>query len=94
MSLSILKKIFLFCLVFLLTGQFSFAQTQDALTIAQKHLDENKQELKLTAADLTNYEVSDNYVSQHNGVTHLYLIQRHNEIEVYNGMININILPT
>ena len=93
MSLSILKKSILLCLIFLLVGQFLSAQ-QDALSIAQKHLEENKQDLKLTSADLENYKVSDNYVSKHNGVTHLYFIQRHNEIELYNGMININILPS
>ena len=63
MSLTILKKSFFFCLIFLLAGHFSFAQNQDALTIVQKHLEENKQELKLTTADLTTYKVSDNYVS-------------------------------
>ena len=94
MSLSNFYKPLLFCMAFLLTGQFSFAQVQDALSIAQKHLDENKEKLNLTTADLTGYKVSDNYVSKHNGVTHLYFIQKHNEIELYTGMININILPT
>ncbi len=94
MSISNFNKPLFLCLIFLLSGQITFAQTQDVLNIVQKHLEENKQELKLTTADLENYKVSDSYVSKHNGVTHTYLIQRHNEIEVYNGMININVLPT
>jgi len=94
MGLANFTKSFLFCLIFLFIAQLSIAQTQDALDIAQKYLEENKQELNLTTADLANYKLSDRYISKHNGVTHLYFIQRQNEIEVYNGMININILPT
>ena len=76
-----------------LCGQFVSAQSQPALDIAQKHLQENVKALNLTPSDLEDYTVQDNYVSAHNGVTHLYLIQKHQGIEVYNGMININILP-
>jgi len=88
------KKILFLFLTFLSFGQMIFAQNQSPLDIAQKHLQENATELNLTSADLENFKVSDNYTSKHNGVTHLYLIQRHEDIEVHNGMININILPS
>ena len=87
------KKMLLLWAAIFLCGQFISAQSQPALDIAQKHLQENVKALNLTQADLVDYTVRDNYVSTHNGVTHLYLIQKHQDIEVYNGMININILP-
>lgn len=45
----------------------------------------------LTAADISDYVISDAYTSQHNGITHVYLIQRHQGIEVFAGMVNINV---
>jgi len=90
---SLNKKVLLLWAAVFLCGQFISAQSQPALDIAQKHLQENVKELNLTSADLVDYTLRDNYVSAHNGVTHLYLIQKHQGIEVYNGMININVLP-
>ncbi|MGB0383967.1 MAG: M36 family metallopeptidase [Ardenticatenaceae bacterium] len=63
----------------------------EALEIARRYLEENKDALGLTNADLADLIVTDQYVSQHNGVTHIYLRQRFNEIEVFGGNININI---
>ncbi len=87
------KSLFLWVALFL-CGQFVSAQSQSALDIAQKHLQENVKALNLTPSDLVDYTIRDNYVSAHNGVTHLYFIQKHQNIEVHNGMININILPS
>lgn len=89
----LLNRTMLVCVALFSLCQFSFAQSNDALDIAQKYLQENAKEFRLTASDLQDYTVRDNYVSAHNGVTHLYLIQTHAGTEVYNGMININILP-
>ncbi len=47
--------------------------------------------LVLTDDDLADVVVTDRYVTQHNGVTHLYLLQRYRSIEVFNGVINVNI---
>ena len=65
----------------------------EALEIALDYLKENKEALGLTDSDLADLIVSDQYVSQHNGVTHIYLRQRFNGIEVFGGNININIAP-
>ena len=46
-----------------------------------------------TEADFANPKLTDRYVSRHNGVTHIYLRQRHQGIEVYNGNLNTNVLP-
>jgi hypothetical protein len=61
------------------------------LDIALNYIQDNAADLGLTAADVTDMIVSDQYQSQHNGVTHIYLIQQFNAIPVYNAMLNINI---
>jgi extracellular elastinolytic metalloproteinase len=63
----------------------------DPLTIALQYIHQNAAGLGLSEADLADIVVKDRYSTKHNGVTHLYLRQRHQGIEVYNGDININI---
>lgn len=65
----------------------------DPLQIALDYLRAHRFELKLTLDDLADIVVKDRYVSQNNGVTHLYLRQRLDGIEVFNGDININVMP-
>ena len=81
-------------LVFTFAGNSSlFAQEQDALDIALRHLEQNRTDLQLTEADLASYRVSSFYRSKHNGLSHIYLKQQHQGIDVFNGLINVNILP-
>lgn len=61
------------------------------LDIALNYLRQNAARLGLTETDLADLVVKDQYTTQHNGVTHLYLRQRYHGIEVYNADININI---
>ena len=63
----------------------------DPLEIALRYLNEHRVELGLTEDDLTDIVVRDRYITAHNGVTHLYLRQRFNGIELFNGDININV---
>ena len=79
-------------LCFFLLGNNLMSQVKEPVEIAKRHLQENLQELDLTAADIADLVVSDNYFSKHNKVSHVYLIQRHQGIEVFNAMINVNIL--
>jgi len=83
------------CLFFAMIFAFqwtAFAQSP-ALDIALRHLDEQKETLGLTDSDIKNYRISDQYQSSHNGVSHLYLMQQHEGIDVHNAIININVLP-
>ena len=79
--------------IFLAMTTTSLAQLQSPLDIALRHLEQNQKELQLTKSDLSNYIVSDLYTSKHNGVTHVYLNQHHNEIILRNAITNVNILP-
>jgi hypothetical protein len=63
----------------------------DPLVIALDYLRQHAGELGLSGDDLREITVKDRYVSAHNGVTHLYLRQRHQGVEVFNGDINVNI---
>jgi extracellular elastinolytic metalloproteinase len=69
----------------------SAPQAGDPLAIALDYIRRNKQTLGLSDDDLADLLVQDRYVSQHNGLTHLYLRQRLNGIEVFNGDLNINV---
>ncbi len=70
----------------------SFAQAQqDALETARRYLSEHPQQYGLSEADLADVVVSSQYTDAHNGVTHLYLVQRHAGIEVYNGVLNVHL---
>jgi extracellular elastinolytic metalloproteinase len=65
--------------------------TADAKTIALDYIKAQKQALGLTGSDVNDVVVSDVVFSKHNGVTHVYLQQRHKGIEVDNGLINVNV---
>lgn len=80
--------IFILCLPI-----FSFSQNHSALEISQNHLEQKREAFELTTTDISNYRVSDLYTSKHNGVTHIYLQQQHEGIDLQNAIININILP-
>jgi Zn-dependent metalloprotease len=47
--------------------------------------------LQLSAAEISNLVVKDQYLSRKSGITHIYLIQTYNGIELYNAVLNINI---
>ncbi|HEY1012123.1 MAG TPA: hypothetical protein VGE07_05405, partial [Herpetosiphonaceae bacterium] len=65
----------------------------DPLAIALEYLRGDPAAHGLAAGDLAELRVSDRYVSDHTGVTHLYLQQQHGGIDVLNGVLNINVLP-
>ncbi len=73
-------------------GQYlSGPASGDALDIALGYLTGHRQELGLTAQDFEDHVVSDRYVSKHTGVTHVYLQQRLGGVEVWNGLLNVNV---
>ncbi|AKD03880.1 T9SS-dependent M36 family metallopeptidase [Pontibacter korlensis] len=81
----------LWLLSFLLLTLPSVSNAQSALNIALKHIEQTKADHKLTSADISDYVVTDQYTSKKSGVTHIYLRQRFQGIEVVGANININI---
>ena len=80
---------YLLGLLFLLLPGVS--QAQRALEAAKQHIDQTKADYKLNAADISDYVITDQYVSKNNGITHIYLRQRFRGIEVVGANLNINI---
>ncbi len=60
--------------------------TDAPLDIAVDFLEEHAGDLGLFASSVDNFIVTDQYVSQHTGVTHIYLRQTYNGLEVANGV--------
>ena len=76
------------------SGNFRYLSSPNdgaALDIALNFIRSHSQELHVTINDLADLTVADQYTSQHNGVTHIYLQQQYQGVSVYNGFVNINI---
>ncbi|MCC9136079.1 T9SS-dependent M36 family metallopeptidase [Pontibacter silvestris] len=58
---------------------------------AVNHLRSNKLKLNLSDADLTELKLSDEALTRHSGMRHLYLQQAYQGIEIYGAVTNINI---
>ncbi len=75
-------------------GDVSFLTGPNAgepLQIVQAYLNAHKADYGLTEADLSDMIVTDQYTDAHNGVTHIYLRQRYQGIEVYNANISSHV---
>ena len=83
------------CAVAVLTTAFaagaSAARSGDALQTALGYVKGQHKALGLKASDLGDMVVSDKYVSRHTGATHVYLVQRHKGIEVFNAILNVTV---
>ena len=73
-------------------ASFLTAPSDEApLTIATAYLQAHAEKMNIAAGDLDELELQYQYVSQHNGVTHLFFKQSVHGIEVVNGDLNVNV---
>jgi len=73
---------------------FSFTllgQSQSPIDIAFRHLENNKEQLNFTSEDISDIIVTDKYVSTPSQATMIYLLQRHQGVEVNNAIFNFAI---
>jgi extracellular elastinolytic metalloproteinase len=77
-----MKKITLFSIVFLAVST-AFAQYSE--TTIREFYASNMHQFQLTPSDVQHFVITDQYTDQHNGVTHIYLRQVVNGIEVFNA---------
>jgi extracellular elastinolytic metalloproteinase len=82
------------CLSFSSFAQKNIIPHPNAVKIATDFIVKQQKDWNLTEQDVKEYFVQDHYFTQHNGVTHVYLIQQHKGIELYNGIINVNVMPS
>jgi extracellular elastinolytic metalloproteinase len=66
----------------------------DAKTIARQHLTQNAKAWQLTPSDMADVGVQYSYTTEDNGLTHVYLVQQRDGIEVYNAIVNVNVTKT
>ena len=66
----------------------------DAVNIALRYLEKQQNAWNLTAEDVKNVRVQDFYATEANGVTHVYILQENANIELFNGLVNVNVLPS
>ncbi len=68
------------------------AATVSPLDVAMRYLESNARSLGLTAADVADPLVTDQYTDTDTGVTHIYLRQRINGIEVSGADVSVHVM--
>jgi len=88
------KNLYLFFVVCILSAYGGFAQSQSkALETAQKYIQAHHASWNLTQSDITNWVVTDQYTSKHNGLTHIYLRQQHANIPLPQANLSLHVMP-
>jgi Zn-dependent metalloprotease/methionine-rich copper-binding protein CopC len=72
-------------------GFLTQASTDDALRIARNYLTTHAEDLGLSVDDVLNAAVSAQYTDSDSGLTHIYLQQRVNELEVENTALTVTV---
>lgn len=72
-------------------GYLTGSNDGDPLDIALAYLESHRSDYGLLQSDLDDFIVTDRYVSDHTGVTHIYLRQRYQGLEVFGANANINV---
>ncbi len=66
----------------------------DAVNIALRYLEKQQNAWHLTPEDVRNVRVQDYYSTEANGLTHVYILQENANIELFNGLVNVNVMPS
>lgn len=82
---------FKFITALLIFSSTLVAQKQIPLDIALRHLEKQKAEWQLTENDIADIVVNDQYLSKHNGTSHIYLKQQYAGIEIFNAINGVHI---
>ena len=80
-----------FLLITVLFAAFGAQAATDPAAAARAYIDANRAAFGLTSADTAEMTLNDSYTTKHNGVTHVYYVQRLGGIPVWNGLANVNV---
>lgn len=94
MKKRITKNLLITALFLLGIVSLGWSQAQTPLDAALRYIEQNYESMGLTKMDVTDMSVSHQFTSKNNGVTHIYLMQRHAETEIYNAILTVNVLPS
>ncbi len=72
-------------------GWTSYGFGQSSPSTIKSFLQSQKQRLHLIDEDISDYKITDNYTTQHNGVRHIYINQQYHGIPVYNAITSIHV---
>ncbi len=86
-------KHLLLLLLFVAAGMQTAHAQSEAYSTVLNHLRGRQAELGLVANDLADVAVTDEYVSRRNGISHVYLRQKVNGVEVYNARASAHVTP-
>jgi extracellular elastinolytic metalloproteinase len=78
---------------FQITAQKNISPNPNATKIAVDYVIKQQSAWDLTVQDVQTLVVQDAYPSLDNGVMHVYLIQQHKGIELYNAISTVNVMP-
>lgn len=74
-----------------LVGASLFAQTRLPRETALHFLQENPTQFKLSAADVADIRVTDEFASKNNGLTHVWVQQQFHGIPVFNALLGLHV---
>ena len=77
----------IFAFLFAAAGLFAQPQLPDLPTF----LDQHKNAFGLSPADISEFDITNAYTTEHLHVTHVYLQQKNKDIRVFNGILNLNL---
>ncbi len=77
-------------LLFLLTGLTLHAQKS---RLKQEYIQEAASRYGLAAVDVSDYEITDDYVSSETGIRHIYLHQQYLGVRIHNAVMSLHISP-
>ena len=70
---------------------FHLSYSQDLLPLIDEYLSNQVEETSLRQGDIQAWEITDQFTSRHNEITHVHIRQLHQGIPVYDGIANITI---
>ena len=80
--------------VFLMVLAVPVLAQSNALAVADGYLSSSASSLGLTAADVSGRRVSSSHRNSLNGVTHVYYVQQHQGIDVFNAIFSVAVTPS
>ncbi len=86
-----MSKKLLFVALSMLVGTVALFAQSPANNKALSFLRENSANLGLTTTDVADVRTTDEYVTKHNGVTHVWVQQQHLGTPVYNGLFGLHV---
>ena len=79
-------QLFLFLIAGILVLNATSLSAQESRITISNYLTDNLERLGLVESDLQKWEINDEFLTKHNGVTHVNIQQSYNGIDVFNGV--------